>query len=147
MLSQCDSIKKWVLRALLSVEVNRKLKNKFWNSEWQSIQGQKGGIKGGRFNSIKQFKARQQVGFRYGFGLNTENHKKARQRGGLKNTRKQKIGRSKGGISQQRPELKKLLSKKTIGEHKKNGKTVKIVVLPQESVVQILNCLKKKFLI
>ena len=60
----------------MSVEVNRKLKNKFWNFEWQSIQGRKGGIKGGRVNSIKQFKARQQVGFRYGFGLNTENHKK-----------------------------------------------------------------------
>ena len=130
-------------RALLSVEVNRKQKNTFWNSQWQSLQGKKGGIKEGSVNRFKQYKARQKVGLCYGFALNTENQKKARQRGGLKNSIKQKIGRSKGGILKQRPKLKKFLSKKKVWEHKKKGKTVKIIVPPQESVVKILN-LKKK---
>lgn len=101
-------------RALLSVKTNKKLKNKFWDSDWQSIQGKKGGIKGGSANTFNQYKAHQKVGLNYGFGLNTENHKTIRKRGGLKNSNKQKIARSKVGISQQTPQLKKFLSKSTI---------------------------------
>jgi hypothetical protein len=131
-------------RALLSVEVNRKLKNKFWNSEWQSQQGKKGGYKGGIKNTQKQSEARKKVGLHYGFGLNTENHKKARQRGGLKNSNKQKIARYKVGISKQTPELKKFLCKETIWEYKTPEKIVKICVPPQKSVVEIINFLKKE---
>ncbi len=112
-------------RALLSIEANRKFKNKFWDSNWESIQGKKGRIKGGSANSFNQYKARQKVGLSYGFGLNTENHKKARKRGGLKNSNKQKIARSKVGISQQRSQLKKFISKQTIWKYKKQGKNSK----------------------
>ena len=133
-------------RALLSVKTNKKLKNKFWDSDWQSIQGKKGGIKGGSANTFNQYKARQKVGLNYGFGLNTENHKIIRKRGGLKNSNKQKIARSKVGISQQTPQqtpqLKKLLSKSTIWAYKKQGQIIKIYLSPQESVVHILKNLK-----
>lgn len=78
----------------------------------------------------------------YGFGLNTENHKTIHKRGGLKNSNKQKIARSKVGISQQTPQLKKFLSKSTIWEYKKQGEIIKIYLPPQESVVQIVKNLK-----
>jgi hypothetical protein len=54
-------------RALLSVDVNRKLKNTFWNSKWQSEQGEKGGKIGGAKKTLKQTQARQKVGLTYGF--------------------------------------------------------------------------------
>ena len=101
-------------RVLLSIEKNKKLGNTFWNSKWQSKQGIKGGKIGGIKNIQKQHEARQKVGLNYGFGLKTENHKKARKHGGLKNSTKQKIARSKVGISKQTPQLKKLLCKTTI---------------------------------
>ena len=75
---------------------------------------------------INKYKARQKVDLSYDFALNTENYKQARKRGGLKNSNKQKIARSKVVISQQRPQLKKFLSKKTLCKYKKQGKIVKI---------------------
>ena len=39
-------------RALLAVEKNKQLKNGFWNSEWQALQGKKGGKVSGRKNSL-----------------------------------------------------------------------------------------------
>jgi hypothetical protein len=39
-------------RALLAVEKNKKLKNLFWNSQWQSNQGKKGGQISGQKNSL-----------------------------------------------------------------------------------------------
>ncbi len=40
----------------------KKIKNLFWDSEWQSDQGKKGGIKGGIKNTKKQRQARQNIG-------------------------------------------------------------------------------------
>ena len=59
-------------RSLLAVEKNKELKNLFWDSKWQSVQGCKGGLKGGSINSLKQKTARQKVGLIYGkkVGLN-----------------------------------------------------------------------------
>lgn len=131
-------------RCLLSVKKNQKLGNTFWNSEWQSIQGKKGGKIGGSKNTKKQYKARKNVGKKYGFGLNTENQNKVRQLGGLKNSNKQKIARSKIGISKQTPELKIFLSKKTIWHYELNGETYKIYVAPQKSIVELSKFLKNK---
>lgn len=131
-------------RCLLSIKKNKKLKNTFWNSEWQSIQGKKGGKIGGSKNTKKQYEARKAVGKKYGFGLNTDNQKKARQLGGLKNSNKQKIARSRVGISRQTPELKRFLSKQTIWHHQLNGEIHKIYVSPKKSIVEISNFLKTK---
>lgn len=65
-------------RALLSLQVNCKLKNKFWNLEQQFQQGKKIGSKGGSQNTKKQREARKTVGLYYVFNLNTKNHQKAR---------------------------------------------------------------------
>ena len=132
--------KNWII--LLSIEkING---NTFWDSKWQSKQGIKGGKIGGSKNTQKQYISRKKVGLNYGFGLNTEIHKKARKRGGLKNSNKQKIARSKVGISQQTPKLRKFISKTTIWEYKIQDKKFKISLPPQESVIEILNFLKKE---
>ena len=39
-------------RSILAVEKNKKLGNTFWNSEWQSIQGKKGGKISGQKNAL-----------------------------------------------------------------------------------------------
>lgn len=39
-------------RALLAVEKNKQFKNGFWNSEWQALQGKKGGKVSGRKNGL-----------------------------------------------------------------------------------------------
>ena len=54
------------LKKLLIAETLRLGKKLFWSSEWQSIQGKKGGAKGGSANTDKQFQARQKVGLTYG---------------------------------------------------------------------------------
>ena len=46
-------------RVQFAIAKNKQLKNTFWNSEWQSMQGHKGGVKGGSKNSVHQKKARQ----------------------------------------------------------------------------------------
>ena len=48
------------------LERNRERKNLFWNLEWQSTQGKKGGPKGGSANTLLQFEARQRVGRQFG---------------------------------------------------------------------------------
>lgn len=131
-------------RGLLAGKTNKKLKNTFWNSKWQSKQVQKGGYKGGAKNTLNQMKARKIVGNTYGFGLNTDKHKKARQMGGLKNSIKQQMARSKSGKLKQSLHLKKFLSKTTVWEYKNEKTIFKIEVPSQESVVKIIELLKKQ---
>lgn len=40
-------------RCLLAVQKNQKLKNLFWDSNWQSRQGKKGGSISGRKNGLR----------------------------------------------------------------------------------------------
>jgi hypothetical protein len=104
-------------RAKLAVEKNKKLKNLFWDTKWQSIQGKKGGIKGGSANSFNQYKARQKVGFSYG---------------------------KKTGIKNASLNLKKFLSKQTTWLYKpKNKPTIKIVIAPQKSFSYLIDILIK----
>lgn len=53
-------------KSKIIAEANKDKGILFWSSEWQSIQGQKGGQKGGLANTTEQFKARSQVGKNYG---------------------------------------------------------------------------------
>jgi hypothetical protein len=53
-------------RVKLAVEINRINNTGFWNSEFQSKQGKKGGKKSGSLNTVSQFKARQKIGQLYG---------------------------------------------------------------------------------
>ena len=69
-------------RSLLAVEKNKKLKNLFWNKEWQSNQGEK--------SSINQKKNKKLF---YDSKWQSEQAKKA----GLKNTEKQQKTRKKLG--------------------------------------------------
>ncbi len=39
-------------KALLAVEKNKELKNLFWNRDWQSVQGAKGGKRSGQKNAL-----------------------------------------------------------------------------------------------
>ena len=55
-----------ILKEQLIAETLKLNKKLFWSSEWQSIQGKKGGAKGGSANTDKQFQARQKVGQTYG---------------------------------------------------------------------------------
>lgn len=53
-------------RVKLAVEKNRINNTGFWNSEFQSKQGKKGGKKSGSLNTVSQFKARKKIGQLYG---------------------------------------------------------------------------------
>ena len=53
-------------RAELIIKGNRAKGILFWSSDWQRLQGLKGGPKGGSTNTEKQFLARQAVGLAYG---------------------------------------------------------------------------------
>jgi hypothetical protein len=102
-------------RSLLAVEKNKKNKNLFWDSEWQSVQGKKGGLKGGSINSLKQKKARQKVGLVYGkiIGLNNASHN-----------------------------LKTILSKTTIWIYSlKNEPSKQITITPQNSFSDLIDIL------
>lgn len=55
-----------LLAIQMSIEVHRKNKTNFFSSEWQRQQAYKGGYKGGKANTKKQFSARQKVGKTYG---------------------------------------------------------------------------------
>lgn len=102
-------------RSLLAVEKNKKNKNLFWDSEWQSVQGKKGGLKGGSINSLKQKTARQKVGLVYGkiIGLNNASHN-----------------------------LKTILSKKTIWIYSlKNEPSKQITITPQKSFSDLIDIL------
>ncbi len=102
-------------RSLLAVEKNKKLKNLFWDSEWQSDQGKKGGIKGGIKNTKKQRQARQNVGLVYG------------KRVGLNNASQN---------------LKKCLSKTTIWIYSlKNEPSKQITISPQNSFSDLIDIL------
>ncbi len=61
-----DSNERAKLRAQAAIEANKTKKQLFWNSDWQRIQGLKGGSKGGSKNTINQWNARQKVGLAYG---------------------------------------------------------------------------------
>nr|YP_010732033.1 putative site-specific DNA endonuclease [Massjukichlorella minus]WDY12947.1 putative site-specific DNA endonuclease [Massjukichlorella minus] len=61
-----DSNARAKARALAAVQANKTKKQLFWSSDWQRIQGLKGGGKGGRANTAAQWKARQKVGLKYG---------------------------------------------------------------------------------
>nr|YP_636209.1 putative site-specific DNA endonuclease [Tupiella akineta]AAV80633.1 putative site-specific DNA endonuclease [Tupiella akineta] len=104
-------------KALLAVEKNKRLGINFWNSEWQKTQGQKGGLLGGSKNTIKQKKARQQVGLKYGLQI---------------------------GMQNQSPCLKKILSKQTIWLYEKNNLSCFITIPPQQSFSNLINLLQSK---
>ncbi len=55
-----------VIRSQAAVAANKSRKQLFWDKEWQSIQGRKGGSKSGRLNTAAQWSARQKVGLAYG---------------------------------------------------------------------------------
>ena len=66
----------------LSLQKNQQLQNKFWNANWQSEQGKKGGRIGGLKNNLKQQAARSRVGLTAGYGLlAAEKQRKENQRG------------------------------------------------------------------
>ena len=69
-------------RSLLAVEKNKKLKNLFWNQEWQSDQGKK--------PSINQKKHKRLF-------YDTNWQRKQGKKGGLKKTKKRKKARKKVG--------------------------------------------------
>ena len=104
-------------KALLAVEKNKILGINFWNSEWRKMQGQKGGLLGGAKNTIKQKKARQQIGLKY--GLQT-------------------------GIQNQSSRFKKNLSKKTIWLYDKNNLSCFITIPPQQSFSNLIDILQSK---
>jgi hypothetical protein len=100
-------------RSLLAVEKNRKLKNLFWNSNWQSEQGKKGGLKGGKANTFAQKKSRQQIGLTYG-----EKSKNASNK------------------------LKTILKKKTVWIYKlKNQQFIIVKIAPQKSFSKLIKIL------
>ena len=100
-----------------AVEKNKALGIGFWNSEWQKKQGKKGGLRGGSKNTIKQKKARQQLGLKYG---------------------------SQTGIQNQSSRLKKILSKKTIWLYDKNDISFFITIQPQQSFSNLIDILQSK---
>lgn len=53
-------------RAQAAVAANKEKKQLFWDSDWQTIQGKKGGAVAGKMNTPAQWAARQKVGLRYG---------------------------------------------------------------------------------
>lgn len=53
-------------RAQAAVFANKSKKQLFWDRDWQSIQGKKGGAAAGKGNTPAQFLARQKVGLTYG---------------------------------------------------------------------------------
>lgn len=53
-------------RKKLIIEINKTRKNLFWSSDWQRLQGSKGGFLGGLANTPSQYKSRQQTGLKYG---------------------------------------------------------------------------------
>lgn len=50
----------------LGIATRKKKKIGFWDSEWQRVQGKKGGPKGGKANTALQFAARSKVGKTFG---------------------------------------------------------------------------------
>lgn len=102
--------------SLLAVEKNKKLKNLFWDTEWQSKQGKKGGLVGGSKNTTLQQKARQKIGLKYGRLSETKN---------------------------QSNNLKKLLSKTTIWFYEDSKENFKLKILPQKTFIDLILILEK----
>lgn len=63
-------------RSALSVEKRQRLKIIFWNADWQSEQGKKGGSISGVKGTLKQTNARQKVGLRFGLRNDMKNQSK-----------------------------------------------------------------------
>ncbi|BDA51904.1 hypothetical protein COCOBI_pt-2070 (chloroplast) [Coccomyxa sp. Obi] len=61
-----DSNERAQLRAKAAILANRQRGNGFFNSDWQRVQGAKGGKVGGSMNTPEQQKARSTVGKTYG---------------------------------------------------------------------------------
>lgn len=68
-----DSNERAKARALAAVEANKTKKQLFWSSDWQRLQGLKGGSKGGSTNTAAQWKARQKIGLKYGRNTGIKN--------------------------------------------------------------------------
>ena len=100
-------------RKKLIVEINRTRGNTFWSSDWQRLQGLKGGAKGGLANTENQFLARQQVGLKYGRMV---------------------------GISNQSQSSRKFLLESTIWQYKHGVLTVEVPVYESfQGVVRHIN--------
>lgn len=98
-------------RSMLAVEANKADKKLFWDPDWQSLQGTKGGKVAGKKNTLAQQQARSQVGKIYG---------------------------PKVGISNQSTKLKALLQNTITWRHR-SGKIV--TTNPSESFQAICNVL------
>lgn len=98
-------------RSMLAVETNKAGKKLFWDPDWQSVQGTKGGKVAGKKNTLAQQQARSQVGKIYG---------------------------PKVGISNQSTKLKALLQNTITWRHR-SGKTV--TTNPSESFQAICDVL------
>jgi hypothetical protein len=131
-------------RVALSIQKNKQLQNKFWNANWQSEQGKKGGRIGGLKNSLKQQAARSRVGLTAGYGLKTEKQRNENQRGGLKNSLKQQDARSRVGIQKQSFVLRQTLLKETVWLYKTKKDFFFVTVPPQKSFVALMSFLESK---
>jgi len=60
-------------RAQAAVAANKLKKQLFWDKDWQSVQGKKGGSKSGKLNTPAQWAARQKVGLTYGKSVGLSN--------------------------------------------------------------------------
>lgn len=61
-----DSNERARIRAQAAVFANKSKKQLFWDRDWQSVQGKKGGAAAGKANTPAQFLARQKVGLTHG---------------------------------------------------------------------------------
>ena len=130
-------------RSQLAVEKNKQRKNLFWNSEWQSIQGQKSSEKAKKNKELFYSKKWQthyaKKGGSIGGSRNTLIQKKARISVG------KKIGLKYGvqnGLKRQSFNLKKILSKTTIWVYQSEQCYFTIKVPPQTSVSSLVDLLQ-----
>nr|WDY12781.1 putative HNH homing endonuclease [Chloroidium sp. KL-2023a] len=65
------------IRAQAAVFANKSKKQLFWDRDWQSVQGKKGGAAAGKANTPAQFLARQKVGLAHGKAVGLSNQSQA----------------------------------------------------------------------